>query len=143
MDNFGYPQRYKVAKVLAPFTPIILLLGLLAAWVFLVLPSRGDVVEVQFNWWVPLLGLALMVWAGFRIRAARRVLSFKVRLSEDAIEVAEERIPWSKISKIDFRGAPGNSTAAMLHIDDGRIVTIPGTIEGYAYIRGVLEGRGR
>lgn len=144
MEEFGYKQSFKVSKFMGAAYPILLLLGLLAQriiayWVFEV-ENPSPSVSVEFKWWVPLLAVGLIVWTIFEIKKGREVSKFKVRLSEDAIQVGNTCIPWRDIRNVEFKTAWGQDSAAILQASNGHVLKIPAVIESYAYIKGVIEG---
>lgn len=139
MEELGYKKSYKARKYMAAGSPIIGLLGILAYWIFLVEPSRGSSVIVEFKWWVPLFAAALLIWAIFEIKKASVISNFRVRLYEDGIEVAGDRVSWTDMSNVEFKKALGQEPAVIIHASDGRTLNVPAAIESYAYIEGVIQ----
>ena len=139
MEEFGYNRSYKAHRFMAVGYPVIGLIGVFVYWMFLVVPSRGSSYEIEFKWWTPLFVIGLIVWAIFEITRAIPIFSFKVRLSEDTIEVGNECIAWKDISNVDFRAAYGQEPAIVIRTSDGHILNIPAAVESYAYVRGMIE----
>ncbi|OGP95785.1 MAG: hypothetical protein A2157_17800 [Deltaproteobacteria bacterium RBG_16_47_11] len=139
MEKFGYNKAWKGHKFMACGYPIIGLLAILAYWVFLMLPSKGSAVRVEFKWWIPLLAIALAVWAVRGIKKFRTTIRFSVELSDDSIRIGDEGARWNDITKIDFSNAIGEDVAITLHTSDGKAMRIPAAIERLQYIKGFIE----
>lgn len=134
-ETFGYSKAWKTKMLLDCIWPVFFLLAILALG--LIVAGSGGVVE--FKWWVPLLVIALIVWAVIEIRNYRKALTFLVELTEETIRVGDKHASWAEISKIESRRAAGNTTAVLLHTNDGVSLNIPAATEGLPYIKGFIE----
>ena len=134
-EAFGYSKGWKTKMLLDCIYPVIMLLGILV--IGIIVAGSGGIAELK--WWVPLVFIGSIVWAIIEIRNYRKALAFLVELSEETIRVGDKQASWAEISKMESRGAMGNSPAVILHTNSGVSLNIPAATEGLPYIKGFIE----
>jgi len=143
MEKFGYQKGWKAHEFMDCGYPVFPLLLLLAFWVLLVLPSRGEASGANFKWWVPPFAVAMAVWLVLEIKKFRKALAFSVELSEEAIKVCGEEAKWTDVTRVESKIARGNNFAVILHTRNGGRLGIPGATASLPYIRGFIDGHAK
>lgn len=136
VEKFGYNKMWKMARLLNGIYPAIFLVAILAIYVLIIAPSGG---MVEFTWWMPLLVLALIVWAVIEVRNYRKTLSYSVELSEAAIRVSGVEAKWTDITRVEKSKLFGNNFEITLHTKSGARLNIPVQPDGLAYINGFVD----
>lgn len=140
VEKFGYNKLWKTARLLNGIYPAIFLVAILAIYLFIVAPSGGI---AEFKWWMPLLVLALLVWAVIEIRNYRKTLSYLVELTEEFIRVSGVEARWSDVARVEKTRMFGNNFEIHLYTKSGAHLYIPVQTEGLAYINGFVDSHTR
>jgi hypothetical protein len=136
VEKFGYNKLWKTARLLNGIYPAIFLVAILAIYIFIIAPSGG---MAQFKWWMPLLVIALIVWAVIEILNYRKTLSYSVELSEEKVRVSGVDAKWTDITRVEKSKMFGNNFEIILHTQSGTILKIPVQTDGLAYINGFVD----
>jgi hypothetical protein len=136
VEKFGYNKLWKTARLLNGIYPAVFLVAIVAIYIFIIAPSGG---MVEFKWWMPLLVIALIVWAVIEILNYRKTLSYSVELSEETIRVSGVEAKWADITKVEKSKMFGNNFEITLHTQSGTRLNIPVQTEGLAYINGFVD----
>ena len=90
---------------------------------------------------MPLFACALFVWAIVDIIKIVKVFTFKVILSGESIKVIDNTILWQNIDTVEYRNAWGDNVAVSILTKDGKTFNLPGALDSYPYIKGVIESK--
>lgn len=137
VERFGFNKAWKLARLSNSAYPVLFLLAILGLGIFVIWPSGG---MAEFKWWMPLLVIALIIWAIYEISKYRKAMAFLVVLSEETIRVGEVQVKWEDIERVENKAAFGDNPTIILHLKTGKIINIPAAIESIQYIRGFVEG---
>jgi len=143
MEKFGYTKAWKIAKFLECGYPIAGLLGVAAYGLFIVIPTRDSAYRYEFQWWVPLFVIGLIIWAILEIRKFRKCLGYSVEVSDESIRVLGKEARWDDVSRIEMREGGGNNPAILLYTKAGMEIVVVGATAGIQYIKGFIEGHAK
>jgi hypothetical protein len=140
MDRFGFTAGYRGYRVLLCTWPLIGLGAVAAFWILLAGPSKkGDVIQFELPWWVPLFIVALLVWLVCDVARAIGTFSFSVGVSEDRILVGARSVAWTDVQKAEIRTAGGEQPAIVLYLEGDEKIGIPAAVQGLGYLKGLVQ----
>ena len=142
-------EKFKIKKLFITINDVYLgiiigfLLLLLSIEIFLVFPTKGQVVQVVWGWWVPAFVIFLIVLGILFFIKGRKLRAFSIKLSEEAIIVAGMILKWGIISHIEYKKGDWDKAGVILHTKSGNQYGIPGITDGFLYIKGFIEGHAK
>jgi hypothetical protein len=140
METFRYRKLWKASLYIYLGFAIFVLLWLLWIAVIIIWPNIGNpFLSVKFSWWVPFFAIGLIVLIIFMIVGIRKVQNFSIELTEESIRAGKNQMTWGDISLVQFKkSGSGGIPSIILHSKVNSQMEIPGSLEGYGYVSGVI-----
>jgi hypothetical protein len=137
-SKFGLIGLYTALGAALAFLILFLVIGFVEVW-----PNRNAPIRIEFGWWVPYFMVALAGFSVFAMVRIHRLRDYYVDLSEDCIIVNDKKLKWTNIAQVEFTKSSDNNPTIILHSKKDHRLEIPPLMDGYAYIRGFIEGHAR
>ena len=123
---------HKVMEIGYPMIPLIAFIGY---------ASIG--MKLKFEWWIPLLIIALITWVIYAIIKLRKAIVYSVEITEQSIRVSGNEAEWENITHVGISNKGGDNAAIVLHQIKGKSLYIIGATSGIEYLKGFVKGHAR